>query len=385
MSLSALHDGKSRHSAAHTRRPAELRVLMTVDAVGGVWRYAMDCAEALREFGISTLFAGLGPQPGPEQRHEAERIGELIWLDQPLDWMTDDEAALETLPSTLEQLVESHRIDILHLNLPSQAAGLKRDIPVVTVSHSCLVTWWETMRTGPLPRHWHWHRSRNAKGFARADAIVAPSWSHANVLTHCYGPLPRMSVVPNGSAATFAYGKKQPFVFAAGRWWDDGKNVSVLDAAAEKSSWPIQLAGPLGGPNGQTIVLQHAQSLGSLPHSEVLDLVRRAGILVSPSLYEPFGLAALEGARARTALILSDIPVYRELWDEAAIFFDPAKPDQLVEAIALLAGDADLRSRMGERAWTRSLDLTPDNQARRMAAIYRELAPNMARQSVSEA
>ncbi|MBB2972361.1 glycosyltransferase family 4 protein [Mesorhizobium sp. RMAD-H1] len=384
MSLSAFSGGTSPHTAL---RPGdrELRVLMTVDAVGGVWRYAMDCAGALREQGVSTVFAGLGPQPTPEQREEAEEIGELVWLDQPLDWMAEDERELEAISPVLEQLADDHRIDILHLNLPSQAVGIRRDIPVVAVSHSCLATWWETMRTGPLPDHWLWHRRRNAEGFSRADAIVTPSRSHAEAVARSYGTLPRLSVVPNGTAARFDQADKQPFVFAAGRWWDDGKNVSVLDAAAGKSAWPIHLAGPLDGPNGQTIILHHARSLGSLPHSQVLGLVQRAGIVVSPSLYEPFGLAALEGARAGAALILSDIPVYRELWDEAAIFFDPAAPDRLVEAVDLLAGDPQLRRRMGERAFTRSLDYTPERQARDVAAIYRGLVSPPARQSLSEA
>ncbi|KXF79130.1 glycosyl transferase [Paramesorhizobium deserti] len=384
MSLSALNDERSPQAALRTG-DRELRILMTVDAVGGVWRYAMDCADALREFSVSTVFAGFGPQPSSQQREEAEAIGELVWLDQPLDWMTEDESELETIPSVLERLVDDHRIDILHLNLPSQAVGIRRDIPVVTVSHSCLVTWWETMRTGPLPDHWLWHRRRNAEGFSRADAIVAPSRSHADAIARSYGQIPGLSVVHNGTAARFDPVDKQSFVFAAGRWWDDGKNVGVLDAAAGKSVWPIHLAGPLHGPNGQMIILHHARSLGSLPHREVLGLVRRAGILVSPSLYEPFGLAALEGARAGAALILSDIPVYHELWDEAAIFFDPTAPDQLVEAIDLLAGDPQLRRRMGERALARSLGLTPERQARGMATIYRGLVSQPARQSLSEA
>ena len=36
--------------------------------------------------------------------------------------------------------------------------------------------------------------------------------------------------------------------------------------------------------------------------------------------YEPFGLAVLEAAQAGMALVLSDTPGFRELWDDAAIF-----------------------------------------------------------------
>ena len=48
------------------------RVLMTVDAVGGVWRYALDLAGALAAQGCAIFLAGLGPEPSAGQRREAE-------------------------------------------------------------------------------------------------------------------------------------------------------------------------------------------------------------------------------------------------------------------------------------------------------------------------
>ncbi|MGN6778820.1 MAG: glycosyltransferase family 1 protein, partial [Rhizobium sp.] len=64
--------------------PKPRTVLMTVDAVGGVWRYAMDLAKGLQRFGVNTVFAGLGPSPSSEQEQEAIAIGPLVWLDAPL-------------------------------------------------------------------------------------------------------------------------------------------------------------------------------------------------------------------------------------------------------------------------------------------------------------
>src|SRR5690606_8886860 len=130
--------------------------------------------------------------------------------------------------------------------------------------------------------------------------------------------------------------EKEPFIFAAGRWWDEGKNARVLDAAAANTVWPLLLAGAARGPNSQQVQILRARHVGELPHAQVLDHMRRAGIVVSPSLYEPFGLAALEGARAGAALVLSDIPTYRELWSDAAVFFDPHDPDALSSAINTL-------------------------------------------------
>ncbi len=130
------------------------RILMTVDAVGGVWRYALDAARGLGERGVSVVLAGLGPKPSEDQWAEARALPrtDVVWLDAPLDWMTDDEAALDRLPGILARLVDELCIDLVQVNLPSQAAGLALPCPVVAVSHSCVVTWWDAVRGGDLPR-----------------------------------------------------------------------------------------------------------------------------------------------------------------------------------------------------------------------------------------
>ena len=346
------------------------RVLMTVDAVGGVWRYAIELATALRPLGVKVLLAGLGPRPTPEQEREARRVADLVWLDQPLDWTVEDETSLDGFSMAIERLVEEHEIDLLQLNLPSQACRISTDKPVIVVSHSCVVTWWEAMVGGDLPAQWNWHKRRNLAGFHRADAIVTPSASQADLLFRCYGPLPGLRVVPNGIGAHLHGDRKEDFVFAAGRWWDEGKNASVLDKAAAECSWEVRMAGALEGPHGGSVVVRHATALGELRYDDVLSQVRRAGILVSPSRYEPFGLAALEGGRAAAPLVLSNIPTYREFWNEAAVFFDPLDPASLASVLNALAADASLRFEMGQRALARSRRFSPGTQARQMTELY---------------
>lgn len=362
-----------RHGASPRKTPSRPRVLMTVDAVGGVWPYAMALAQALRPLGFHTVFAGFGPRPSRADEYEAFRNGELVWTREPLDWMVKNERRLDGTARALEELADALDIDILHLNLPSQACGIETRLPVVVVSHSCVATWWQAVRGTPLPAEWDWQIRRNSEGFARADAIIAPSRSHADLVRCCYGSLPRLTVIHNSVGGLFSDTTKQDFVFAAGRWWDEGKNAALLDAAAARSPWPVRMAGDLAGPDGQRVALRHAHSLGRLPHMAVLDEVRRAGIVVSPSLYEPFGLLALEGARAAAPLILADIPTYRELWSQAALFFDPHDPDALAAAIDRVAAHRDVQREMGARALERSQSFTPQLQARAMSDVYRAL------------
>jgi glycosyltransferase involved in cell wall biosynthesis len=126
-------------------------------------------------------------------------------------------------------------------------------------------------------------------------------------------------------------------------------------------------------PDGKTVTFAHAEALGEMPHGALLDLVRRAGIVVSASRYEPFGRAALEGARSGAPLVLSDIATYRELWRGAALFFDPQEPDDLARCVDRLASEEKLRSEMGALALARSRQYTPDKQARSICEIYGEV------------
>lgn len=374
MSTLGLRDTKSSGPAG--RRQHTTRILMTVDAVGGVWRYAMELAAALRSDDVMVVFAVVGPSPRPAQINEAERLGTLVWLNETLDWMAGNERELDTLPGTLQRLAKHHEVNLVHLNLPSQAYGLNLDIPVLVASHSCPITWWRAMRNEPLPASWQWLRARKASGLQQAPVVITPSRSHADLLEQAYGPLSNLEVVHNTIAGCPRSDTKENFIFAAARWWDESKNGLLLDTAARNAPWPLVMAGPTTGPNGQRVDIRFARKLGEIPHHRVLDHMRRAAVFVSPSLYEPFGLAALEAARSGAALLLADIPTYRELWDGAAIFFDPRNPAKLGSAIDRLSADQDLRSEWGVRAHKRSRQFEPGRQAKSMTGLYRRLMSN---------
>ncbi|OLP53659.1 glycosyl transferase [Rhizobium rhizosphaerae] len=349
------------------------RILMTLDAVGGVWRYAMDLAGALKGQGTATVFVGLGPGPAAAERRQAQALGELVWLDQPLDWMVDSADALSQVGPTLSLLAEAYDVDLLHLNLPTQAVGLETGRPVLVVSHSCVTTWFAAVRGSGLPPGWGWQAERNREGLLRADAVAAPSHAHAKALARAYGDGICVDVVENATLLQETMLPKEPRIFAAGRWWDEGKNGAMLDRAAALAEWPVEMAGPLVGPHGQALALSHARALGSLPHAAAMARLTSAAIVASPSLYEPFGLAALEGARAGAALVLADIPTYRELWEGAALFAAPDDATAFADCLNRLAADADLRRALGAAAQARARRFTPQAQGQAMSALYGRL------------
>jgi glycosyltransferase involved in cell wall biosynthesis len=346
------------------------RILMTVDAVGGVWNYATTLGREMKRTGLALVYAGVGPEPSAEQQAEAEAIGTVVWLRTPPDWMTDRPEALDGLRDELPALVREHAIDLIHLNAPSQAAGLEVPCPVVAVSHSCVVTWFHAVLGEPVPDAWNWYEEQNRKGFERADAIVAPSHSHAALMQACYGSIARLSAVYNAVEEIASAGGREPTVVAAARWWDKGKNAEVLDKAAANSAWPVTAIGATRGPNGEHLEFRYARTAGSLSSTQVRSAFCRAGLFVSPSLYEPFGLAALEAALSSTPLLLADIPTYRELWDGAALFFPARDAAALSDAINDLAGDPQRRRRLGQLAAERARRFSPRSQSAAMAALY---------------
>ncbi|RWX75198.1 glycosyltransferase [Neorhizobium lilium] len=343
---------------------------MTIDAVGGVWRYAMDLAAALRPLGFEFMFAGLGPQPSEEQRQEASALGPLLWLDLSLDWMVKEERDLAEVGPRIAEVARAEKVDILHLNLPSQAALLDTDLPVVVMSHSCVVTWFAGVRGEEVPADWVWHRGINRRGLDRADLVLAPSRSHAAMLEEAYGTIGNLHVVHNASRTETSRPIKNDFIVAAGRWWDDGKNGRVLDKAAGAITWPVVMAGSNRGPDRQFLPIRHADHRGELAHDEVMALMRRSSIFVSPSLYEPFGLAALEAARVHNALVLADIPTYRELWADAALFADPQDSAAFTAAVNQLIDDTKLRAQMAAKAAERSRRYDLASQAKAMSGLY---------------
>src|SRR5690606_7562193 len=96
-------------------------------------------------------------------------------------------------------------------------------------------------------------------------------------------------------------------------------------------------------------------------------------VFVSAATFEPFGLAVLEAAAAGCALVLSDIPTFRELWDGAAQFADPRDPAAFAAAIEALIEDPERRTALGEAAAARAARFTPAATATAMAGIYGEL------------
>jgi len=359
-------------------RPAGLHVLMTADAVGGVWQYALDLAEGLRPHGIETTIAVLGPAPTGDQRAMAEASGaELVLTDLPLDWTAAKPDEVEKAGQAIASIAEQIQPDLVHLNSPALAAGARFDVPTVAVCHSCVATWWEAVKGGSLLEEFVWRTDLVRRGYASADALLAPTSAFAQATARVYGLTEMPAVVRNGRRALQVRvdDSAEPFVFTAGRLWDEGKNFAALNRIAHRLSAPVLAAGPLEGPNGAQVDASGVKALGRVSDGEIARHLSRRPIFVSAARYEPFGLAVLEAAQAGCALVLSDIPTFRELWDGAAFFVDSSDESAMADAIERLVQDADARAVLGRAAMKRAEAYTVDAMSAGVLSVYRSILP----------
>jgi glycosyltransferase involved in cell wall biosynthesis len=81
--------------------------------------------------------------------------------------------------------------------------------------------------------------------------------------------------------------------------------------------------------------------MGYVTSQKLSSQYQKADILVIPSKYEGFGLPVIEGLKRGLPVICSDIPVFHEVADPAALYFDPNNPIDLANQIIFLSNNAE--------------------------------------------
>ena len=116
---------------------------------------------------------------------------------------------------------------------------------------------------------------------------------------------------------------------------------------------------------------------GFLSDTELRAAIHRASCVVIPSLYEPFGVVALEAMAAGAPLIVAETGGLAELvaGTGAAEMFEPGNADQLADAITRVVTDSEAAAELRRRS-TEVVDATYSWAAiaARSVEIYRELA-----------
>lgn len=343
------------------------RVMLSADAVGGVWQYCLELAAGFGARGAEVLLAVMGPAPDSAQmQHAMEIVGIAVRpTGLALDWLAHAKAEVAGASAALSKLAAEWDAETIQLHAPAYAAFGSWPASVIVVAHSCVGTWWRAVRSGPLPADLAWRAVLTGRGLRRVDAVIAPSMAFARALTETYGLERPVQPIWNGRRSMTLTRQPRSHGFTAGRLWDDAKNIATLDEAARLSGLLIRAAGPSVGPNGVAAPAPNLQLLGTLDAVELAREYANAGFFVSPARYEPYGLAVLEAASAGCPLILSDIPTFHELWDGVAVFFAPNDVAELARAMEMMLSFPEEGARLGEAARERAARYTPEAMVER--------------------
>src|SRR5215467_11448674 len=202
-----------------------MHILVTADAVGGVWTYARELVSGLAGRGIRATLVSFGEIPSLSQMEWMKGLPNLDFYPTTfkLEWMRDCEDDLARSAEYLQKLVRELKPDLLHSNQFYYGA-LSCDVPRIVVAHSDVVSWWLAVHgEEPPDSDWmRWYRSIVTRGVECATAVVAPSrWMLEQISRH-FGEPKSGSVMYNGRTPTLfhPYLKKDKSIVTVGRQWD---------------------------------------------------------------------------------------------------------------------------------------------------------------------
>ncbi len=378
---------------------------------GGLARHVRKLAEALVRQGVrvDVLTRGIGGCPEAAGSGEpglggvtVHRVPEPSWprdLDRFVAWveqMNDDMLAFG------EALADERSYDLVHGHdwlVAHACAGLadRLGVPYMTTIHATEHGRHQGWVQDPPQSHIH---SIERWMASRADALVVCSYYMRGHVADIFDIQERrIAVIPNGvdpselrpagdlqALRTTYAAPHEKLVLLVGRLVYEKGFQLALDALPDVidrvGNVRFVVAG--SGTHEQELRAQ-AQRLGLLAHGSFLgwigddtlhSLYRIADLCVVPSIYEPFGLVALEAMASDCPCIVADTGGLREVvprGERVGLRFNGGDAEHLGVMIERLLVDRKLRDRLVTEASEHVLRFDWDDIAQRTRAIYREL------------
>ena len=335
-----------------------MHALITSDTVGGVWTYTRELVTGLALHGHKVTLVSFGKLPSPEQCSWLRQLESVDYrpTEYRLEWMEVSEHDIEESRHYLELLIREVRPDVLHFSQYCYG-DIDVDVPRIVVAHSDVVSWWVAVH-GREPDDTPWmrrYREHVTNGLRAAGLVVAPSqWMLDAVSRHYLRP-ERAGVIYNGRSRELfdPAQQKQELILSVGRIWDEGKHVSLLLQAAQPMA--TKIVGWTQEPGRENRAFpalpSNIELSGPQSEGELRDIYAKASLYAATSRYEPFGLSPVEAALSGCALVMNDIPVFHELWGDAAAYFRKDDPADLARVNKELSSNQELRDRLANQAF----------------------------------
>jgi glycosyltransferase involved in cell wall biosynthesis len=181
------------------------------------------------------------------------------------------------------------------------------------------------------------------------------------------------------------------FILAVGHLEPRKNYIRLLEAMAalrDRSAMPPPLV-IIGNDSGELPLLQRkitelglshfVRVLRDLSDVEVRCAYQLCRLFVFPSTYEGFGIPILEAMAAGCPMVLSDLPVFREITQDQSLYFSPHDPESIANAIATMLASDDEGARLVKYGKHRVGDFDFRVLSTQVEAIYMSLASSSSR------
>ncbi len=229
-------------------------------------------------------------------------------------------------------------------------------------------------------------------GARRATRTIFPSQAAADLIGTTLRLDPkRVRIVPHGvDVDAFdeigAFQSTRPYLFLPSAI-ERHKNLEILVEALPRfgdKELEIRVAGSWDtDPTYHQMLHERAARLGvadrfitmgPVPYSQIAALYRGAKALVFPSRLETFGHPILEAMALGTPILASRIPAFLEIAGEAAAFFDPAAPTDLVRVVDELDRRGSITTDRVSKGWQRVRSFSWRESTDRLCEVLEEAA-----------
>ncbi len=231
----------------------------------------------------------------------------------------------------------------------------------------------------------------------QADHVIAVSEATRQDLIELYQTPPqKISVLYHGVTADFQrvtdpirlvtirqkYGLGEgPFVLSVGTLQPRKNYRRLIQAFAQlDSSLTLVIIGSKGWRCEDIFAEVARQGLEAQTHfldfvadADLPALYSAASLFVYPSLYEGFGLPALEAMACGTPVVVSNQSALPEVVDETGLLVDPYNVEEIAAAMARLLTDTSLRQQLAQAGQRRAARFTWEEMATKLLDLYRKI------------
>jgi glycosyltransferase involved in cell wall biosynthesis len=232
--------------------------------------------------------------------------------------------------------------------------------------------------------------------FAGADKLITPSHSSKAELLQLY-PRSSISVLYNGvDPDSFSgpsdedllrvrkkYGLCERFLLSVGHLEKRKNYLRLLKAISILKKRDRNCFLVIIGNDGddEDAILRQIRALSlsdnvlilkKVPDCEVRSLYRLCSLFVFPSVYEGFGIPILEAMAAQCPMVISDLPVFREITENQSLYFNPNNAESIATEIWNVLNSSVEQKRLIDYGVKRVRDFTYDKLAQRLENIYKQ-------------